>query len=219
MSTQADSQKGKQRSTRKQNDSPEVRLSKLLTYILRHGATKEGLQLRDDGSISIKDLKTHSRLQSTSFEQIKHIVDTNDKKRFVLFEDTNPKGAKEWYVRATQGHSLAIKRSPLVKLTAETLPPCIVHGTTSGKIPLIKQTGLSRMRRTHIHFASGLPGDKSVISGMRASSDAFIWIDGPKAMEDGIEFYLSENGVILSEGLGDSGTIPAKYFKEISLKD
>jgi len=39
-----------------------------------------------------------------------------------------------------------------------------------------------------------------VISGARLTCDAFIEIDVEKAMEDGIEFYRSDNGVILSSG-------------------
>ncbi|KAJ1666662.1 tRNA 2'-phosphotransferase [Coemansia sp. RSA 1813] len=211
--------KNRQPHKRRPTDSPDVKLSKLLSYILRHGAAKEGLQLREDGSISLKNLCSIERLQNTPFEQIKRIVDTNDKKRYTLFEEAAEDGSKEWFIRATQGHTIEIKRPPLVKLTAETLPKCIVHGTTRDKIPLIKQTGLSRMRRTHIHFAPGLSSDKGVISGMRTTANAFVWVDGLRAMEDGIDFYLSENGVILSSGLGETGAIPEKYFKDITFRN
>lgn len=37
-------------------DSPEVRISKTLSYILRHGAEKEGLKLRTDGYTLVDDL-------------------------------------------------------------------------------------------------------------------------------------------------------------------
>ncbi|KAJ2658964.1 tRNA 2'-phosphotransferase [Coemansia sp. RSA 1200] len=204
------------------DDSPDTKLSKFFSYILRHGAAKEGLELREDGSISLKQLCAHERLQHTTFEQIKRVVDTNDKKRYVLFEEevsaNDRGGGTEWFIRATQGHTIELKRPPLVKLTPETLPKNIVHGTLRSKIPMIKQLGLSRMQRTHIHFASGLLGDDQVISGMRATADAFVWIDGPRAIQDGIEFYLSDNGVILSRGVGETGSIPETYFKEITYR-
>ncbi|KAI7826277.1 phosphotransferase KptA/Tpt1, partial [Kickxella alabastrina] len=182
------------------DDSPEVKLSKFLSYVLRHGASKEGLTLRDDGSILLSTLQQHKKLQSTTFAQIKHIVDTNDKKRFTLFEEeANEVGStRVWYIRATQGHSVDIKAPPLVLLTEETVPRHIIHGTTREKVPVIQKDGLSRMQRTHIHFATGLAGDQEVVSGMRKTSDAFIYIDFPRAMQDGIEFYVSENNVILS---------------------
>lgn len=38
------------------SDSPEVRISKTLSYILRHGAEKEGLKIRSDGYVRVTDL-------------------------------------------------------------------------------------------------------------------------------------------------------------------
>ncbi|KAJ1952526.1 tRNA 2'-phosphotransferase [Dipsacomyces acuminosporus] len=202
------------RSRHGQNDSPEVKLSKFLSYVLRHGATKEGLELREDGSILLSELMKHRKLQSTTFAQIRHVVDTNDKKRYTLFQEAN-----EWYIRATQGHSIKIREPPLAKLTKETMPKEIIHGTSKSKIQLIQETGLSRMDRTHIHFATGLANDEKVISGMRKNSSAFIYIDIEKALSDGIEFFISENGVVLSNGLDGSGIIPAKYFAKVVLRD
>lgn len=37
-------------------DSPDVRLSKTLAYLLRHGAEKEGLPMRRDGYVKVHDL-------------------------------------------------------------------------------------------------------------------------------------------------------------------
>ena len=37
-------------------DSPEVRLSKTLSWILRHGAKSEGLYMRTDGYVRVSDL-------------------------------------------------------------------------------------------------------------------------------------------------------------------
>ncbi len=37
-------------------DSPEVRLSKTLSWILRHGAKSEGLFMRSDGYVRVNDL-------------------------------------------------------------------------------------------------------------------------------------------------------------------
>lgn len=37
-------------------DDPDTRWSKTLSYILRHGAAKEGLRLRDDGFVRVDEL-------------------------------------------------------------------------------------------------------------------------------------------------------------------
>ena len=38
------------------------------------------------------------------------------------------------------------------------------------------------MARNHIHFATGLPGDDFVISGMRGSSQVIIEVDLKRAL-------------------------------------
>ena len=77
------------------------------------------------------------------------------------------------------------------------------------------------MSRTHIHFATALPkrlppldkdfqsksqakaeGDE-VISGVRNTSTIFVWVDVEKsAREGGVEWWVSRNGVVLTEGVG-----------------
>ena len=77
------------------------------------------------------------------------------------------------------------------------------------------------MARTHIHFATALPkrlpplnrefqsksnakpeGDE-VISGVRKTSTIFVWVDVEKsAREGGVEWWVSKNGVVLTEGVG-----------------
>lgn len=42
-------------------DSPEVRASKTLAYILRHGAEKEGLAIRSDGLVKLADVVSGGR--------------------------------------------------------------------------------------------------------------------------------------------------------------
>lgn len=73
------------------------------------------------------------------------------------------------------------------------------------------------MSRNHIHFAPGMPKQEGVISGMRGSCDVYIEIDLFKAMKDGINFYISSNNVILTEGV--NGALDPKYFKKVVGKD
>jgi 2'-phosphotransferase len=105
----------------------------------------------------------------------------------------------------------------LTKITDATLYPTVVHGTFSKFWPLIKASGLKRMTRNHIHFAPGLPKEEGVISGMRQSCDVIIEIDLWSAIKDGIEFFISTNNVILTEGV--EGVLSPKYFLRVSRKD
>lgn len=87
------------------------------------------------------------------------------------------------------------------------------------------------MNRNHIHIAQGIPG-KGVISGMhtcilltfhlsyvylsgmRNTSQIFIFINVQKAIDEGIKFYLSENGVILTEG-NNAGILSTEFFLRV----
>lgn len=95
-----------------------------------------------------------------------------------------------------------------------TVPVC-VHGTYRRFIDVIRSTGLNKMARNHIHMAIDLPGSGTVVSGARASVEVLVFVDIRQAMADGIPFYRSTNGVILSPGLGSTGSIPPKYFAEV----
>lgn len=63
------------------------------------------------------------------------------------------------------------------------------------------------MARNHIHLSQGY----NATSGMRNSCDLLIEIDVQMAMQDGVIFFKSQNGVILTEGI--DGFLNKKYFK------
>lgn len=56
----------KVRPVRSKEEEEEIRLSKVLAYILRHGATKEFLKLRPDGFVRVSELVRHFSLSSMS---------------------------------------------------------------------------------------------------------------------------------------------------------
>ena len=72
------------------------------------------------------------------------------------------------------------------------------------------------MTRQHIHFASGLPDSDGVISGMRKSASIYIFIDAQKCAEDGMVFFQSDNGVLLTAGDGSGGILPIQYFSHVT---
>ena len=64
-------------------------------------------------------------------------------------------------------------------------------------------------------MAIGLPGKKGVISGMRNSCQAVIEVNIVRAMYSNppVNFWLSQNKVVLSEGLQESGSIPPSNIR------
>ena len=49
---------------------------------------------------------------------------------------------------------------------------------------------------------------------MRTSSQILIFVDVEKAIDAGIKFYLSANGVVLTEG-NDRGFLPPEFFARV----
>ncbi|XP_052430456.1 tRNA 2'-phosphotransferase 1 [Carassius gibelio] len=191
-------------------ESRDVRLSKSLSYALRHGAIKMGLQLNSDGFVFVDELLAHQQFCSFSLQDVERVVDSNDKQRFKLCN--HPEDGR-LQIRANQGHSVQVTDLELraVALDDPDCPREAVHGSYMKHWPSIRSQGISRMNRTHIHLAPGLPGEGGVISGMRPSCDLAVYIDVAKAMKDGIQFFWSDNGVLLTPG-DAAGMLAPRYF-------
>lgn len=59
-----------------------------------------------------------------------------------------------------------------------------------------------------------------VISGMRTTSDLHIYVNIHRSMKDGgIEWWKSENGVLLTEGSKAAGVLGVEWFEEVRLVD
>nr|XP_027800277.1 tRNA 2'-phosphotransferase 1 isoform X1 [Marmota flaviventris] len=196
---------------RPREQDPDVQLSKALSYALRHGALKLGLPMGADGFVPLGTLLQLPQFHSFSTEDVQRVVNTNRKQRFTLRPGDPSTGP---LIRANQGHSLKVPELELMPLeTPQALPLVLVHGTFWKHWPSILLKGLSCQGRTHIHLAPGLPGDSGVISGMRPNCEVAVFINGPLALSDGISFFRSANGVILTPGNADGFLLP-KYFKE-----
>ena len=106
----------------------------------------------------------------------------------------------------------------LVPITDASQFPVVIHGTNTKAWDLIREGGgLKPMTRTHIHFAKGKFGVEGVVSGIRASANVFIYVDLANALLDGVPFYVSTNGVILSPG--KDGILPLNYFSKVESRD
>lgn len=205
------------------------KLSHSLSWALRHQALAIGLTILPDGYVPVDEIlnSTHPKLKGATVEEIQKVVEKNDKQRFRLdqklrsdFYGLSDANADEpiLCIRANQGHSIKLINPELLftRLSPEELRnlPCIVHGTYVEPWKSIQTTGLNKMNRTHIHFAAGLPGAGGVISGMRRTCTIHIYVDPIRCAEDGVEFFTSDNGVILSAGI--DGTLPPKYFSHVT---
>lgn len=184
----------------------DVQISKALSYLLRHGALKEKLDIDSQGYVKLEEILKHQRLRShkTTIEDIERIVTLNDKQRFTIKEDK---------ICANQGHSLkVVDDSNLTELTPLELPSIIYHGTYHKKLPEIMASGgLHRMNRNHIHFTST---ELRNISGIRKTVNVLIYLDKNKCVDAGLRFYKSLNDVILTPGDKD-GYVRKEVFEKV----
>jgi 2'-phosphotransferase len=188
----------------------DVQFSKAMTYLLRHGAEKEGLNISQDGYIALDDILKHKNLRKAKKEDLIKIVENCPKQRFsIKHSDDNV-----LYIRANQGHSIQNLELQMTEITEMDNLEEALHGTYYKAWELIKTEGLRKMTRQHIHFSEDFPGSKEVISGMRGNCQIAVYIDIKECLNDGIKFYRSENNVILSPG-DQMGFIRPKYFKRV----
>ncbi|KAI5638229.1 RNA 2'-phosphotransferase, tpt1 / kptA family domain-containing protein [Phthorimaea operculella] len=162
-----------------------------------------------EGYVPVDQILRHSSItqQRYKVEDIEKVVAEDKKQRFVLKKDNG-----KLFIKACQGHSVPLTKAEHTSIT-EPIYDTVVHGTYLNVWPSILEQGLSRCKRQHIHFAKGTPKDKSVISGLRSNVEVYIYIDLKKALDDGIKFFESENGVILTEG--KDGFLNRKYFLKV----
>ncbi|KAE9387783.1 hypothetical protein BT96DRAFT_837223 [Gymnopus androsaceus JB14] len=200
----------------------DLQISKSLSWLLRHGGPSEGLQIRSDGYVRVKDLVRHTlrhpALRRTDFLQLERVVKADAKGRFTLNYEAQlggSEGSDCWWIRANQGHSFETGDLELKRIGSAESIPVAVHGTTEEAWKSISIHGISRMTRNHIHLAQGFAGkDVDQVFRIRKSSRILIYLDVEKAVAGGIKFYLSSNGVILSPG-NEVGYLEPKYFQRV----
>mmetsp|Transcript_17446 Transcript_17446/g.28643 ORF Transcript_17446/g.28643 Transcript_17446/m.28643 type:complete len:419 (-) Transcript_17446:583-1839(-) len=179
-------------------------ISMAFSKILRHDGKDV---VGEDGFALVRDVLSLGRLRSLACtsEDVRRIVRDNDKQRFSL----EIRGGQE-YIRANQGHTLATVHVAMEEITIDNLPSAVIHGTYLDVWESIRTQGLRRMNRQHIHMAAGL--FEEVKSGMRRDCTVAIYVKIREAIQDGIQFSISSNDVILSAGI--DGVLPPKYFEK-----
>jgi putative RNA 2'-phosphotransferase len=155
---------------------------------LRHEPAALGLPLDDAGWTSLEALRDGLRSQGevVPVDDVQEIVRSSDKQRFALSAD----GLR---IRANQGHSVDVE----LGLLPQVPPEILFHGTSVETLPAIREQGLLRMARTHVHLSADQETAKSV-ARRRAGPFVLLRVDAAIMHHDGHAFFCSENGVWLT---------------------
>ncbi|KAG6223075.1 hypothetical protein E4U34_001072 [Claviceps purpurea] len=201
----------------------EVQISKALSRLLRHQAQNAGIDLDGEGFARLDQVLQWGPLNSlnVSLTEIKSIVETNAKQRFALkpkspvLEDSS--SARDYLIRANQGHSLAVDPAAMftpINVGDADFPARVIHGTYFAFWDAILTSGgLKPMNRGHIH-CSDKTLEEGALSGMRKDAELLIEIDLERSLGEGIAWWRSQNGVILTDG-GEGGVLDARFFKSV----
>lgn len=170
------------------NERERVQASKFLSLILRHRPEEIGVELDEAGWVDVGILlercAAHGR--SISREALHEIVATSPKQRFAF----NTDGER---IRANQGHSVG------VELGYEPAEPPVelFHGTVEKFLAAIRNDGLLKMQRHHVHLSPDRETATSV--GQRRGKPIVLLVQAERMARSGYEFYLSTNGVWLAD--------------------
>lgn len=166
--------------------------SKALSKALRHDPSIVGETFQENGYIPVEPVL--KRLKLTR-EELDIIVAQDSKGRYAYNGDRT-------LIRAVQGHSAAVK----IDLQRTTPPAVLYHGTMERVLDPIMAQGLKPMRRQYVHLSSTVD-TASNVAARRRGGTVILEIDARAMAKDGVEFFLSENGVWLTKA------VPPKYIK------
>jgi putative RNA 2'-phosphotransferase len=172
-----------------------VKISKILSLLLRHKPEKAGIELDKNGWVDVTVLINNfsEKFFPIDFEKLQLVVEQDNKQRYAFNSDKTK-------IRANQGHSIPVD----LDLQPSVPPDILYHGTVERFIQSIRTDGLRKGNRQYVHLSKDRETAKNV--GNRRGNAIILEIQAEKMISEGFLFYLSENKVWLTD------FVPAKYI-------
>jgi putative RNA 2'-phosphotransferase len=160
--------------------------SRFLSLVLRHDPGRIGVALDRAGWTDVGALLAACDAHGVPItrDELEEIVSTSDKQRFALSED----GTR---IRANQGHSVTVD----LELPPATPPELLYHGTNRRALAGIRERGLVRGARHHVHLSADVETAKRV--GGRRGKPVVLTVKAAGMAAAGHTFHRSHNGVWL----------------------
>jgi putative RNA 2'-phosphotransferase len=168
---------------------------RFISLILRHKPEVIGISLDEHGWAETTELIAGiARDREFNMELLEEIVRTDEKQRYSFNGDKT-------LIRANQGHSIPVD----VELEKKVPPEILWHGTGEKYVASINQQGLMKKSRLYVHLSTDKETAKKV--GARHGKPVIYRVMAGRMYAEGMPFYLSANGVWLTEH------VPAKYLE------
>lgn len=176
----------------------EMKVSKTMSYILRHNPYEFNLEVDDDGFIDYESFlcALKERYKDISSEDVLFIVDNDDNRRYEISEDKTK-------IRAIYGHSFDFK----IKKQECVPPEILFHGTNIDAWNSIVENGfLEKMQRQYVFLSSEEEKAKRVAMRRKNRQYVILKVDTVAAMKEVVKFYRESNGIYMSDN------IPVKFI-------
>jgi putative RNA 2'-phosphotransferase len=172
---------------------PAERISRFLTYLLRHQPKEYPLVFDKRGFVDWRDIVelVQERFYDATEEQIEAVVSAPEKKRFEL---------EAGKVRATYGHSFPVDLGG----EATEPPERLYYGAARDLAQSMLKNGLRPRDRQYVHL-SVTAAEAESVARRHDPAPAIIVIDVRAAQGEGVRFYES-GPLFLAE------TIPATFL-------
>lgn len=174
-----------------------VRLSKEISFALRHRPWEYELEMDEEGYVSINQLlnainENAKYNKVIDLDDLKKVIEISDKERLEINGDS---------IRALYGHTIPMH----IKKIEATPPAVLYHGTSHKAIDMILNDGIKPMSRQYVHLS--IDTDTAIIVGKRRDDNPILLIvDTQAAIKDGHKFYIGNDKVWLAD------YIPPKYI-------
>jgi putative RNA 2'-phosphotransferase len=173
-----------------------LKLSKEVSYALRHAPWEYELELDNEGWVDIAQLLS-AFTENKEWQELKEndlhvMIQKSDKKRHEILNGK---------IRALYGHSIP----QTIKKEITEPPEILYHGTARRFIESIRKNGLLPQKRQYVHLSEDT--ETALQVGKRRDNEPIILkVRAFEAYKSGIQFYIGNDKVWVAEA------IPSEYI-------
>lgn len=182
-----------------------VRLSKLMSGLLRHYPWEAGLKLTRDGWVDIDKLVEGIRTQWRNKElyqwvRREHVI------AVALLDPKNRFELRNNMIRARYGHSIEVE----IKYPAVDIDHPLYHGTSIDKLTNILVEGIKSMKRRYVHMTSSL--EDAIDTGARHGKPVVLVISTKCLKKHGLRIYKATDKIYLTEYVPPDCIVDKRFF-------
>lgn len=177
--------------------SKSEKLSKEISYALRHAPWEYELEMDEYGRVPVMQLlealRRDEEWKDISEDDLKIMISSSEKKRHEILDGK---------IRACYGHSISGK----IRKEKKEPPEILYHGTARRFSDSIREKGLLPAGRQYVHLSQDMETAYEV-GRRRDKNPCILKIAAKQAWKDGIPFYYENEKVWLAD------MVPNTYIK------